>query len=344
MSDLNQKLGFDVSDVLAAIQSLDSGLANLQNRFTSMGGTFGAFNSSGTAAATAAAKAGTAFRTDLGQGGAAAQASTERLTTSLGLLSRIVFTQNVISGLRIIKQGFAEQAESRNRLSNEDRRDSHNRTDRIRRFVGRKSASAERRIQSAANRRCQIEDIFAVEWLHDNRRFSQRIECGVQVEQNGHRGCRAKRESVERCADAFGADSSQAETFAAKFFDAIKLGHLTAADLASNLDKVRRLCRALACLCANYWHSSPALAWLASRPTRRPPKSIGTLSAIKQSPEAADAIKGLATGRTSAKSSKISAVSFRSSKACRSSERQPRSFGQAVPERAKLARDIHVDE
>ena len=112
MSDIVQNLGFDVSQALDALKILDGSLGQLQNRLQSMGGTFGAFNSSGSAADAAAKALGNSLRSDVTSGAAAAQASVERMTVSLGLMSRIVTTQFIVRAMSQLRNEIRSTLDS----------------------------------------------------------------------------------------------------------------------------------------------------------------------------------------------------------------------------------------
>ncbi|WP_254506512.1 phage tail tape measure protein [Anatilimnocola floriformis] len=137
MTEIVQRMGFDASNALAAIAALDSGLNKLQQSFANLGQTIGQFNNTAKNFATAASGMASSVQTSLGnatkatqqfgtstqqQLGAAAQAfnqnvpqavqHTERLTTSLGLLSRIVYTQAIIRALSQLRNALQDTAKS----------------------------------------------------------------------------------------------------------------------------------------------------------------------------------------------------------------------------------------
>src|SRR4051794_6928498 len=103
MSDeIKQVLGFDVQDGLSNLEKFGQGLSNTSNRLTRFGNNLDKFNArfsatpAGFNATTAAADKMTT--------------SVERLTTSSALLSRIIFTQLVIKGLRLTEQALGDAA------------------------------------------------------------------------------------------------------------------------------------------------------------------------------------------------------------------------------------------
>lgn len=108
MSEITQKLGFDAGDALSALKQLDSALASNEQRLKSNAEALKGFNASSSHTATATRRVADAFRTNMG----ASTQSVERLTTSLGLLSRITFTQAVIRGLNSMRMTFQGTARS----------------------------------------------------------------------------------------------------------------------------------------------------------------------------------------------------------------------------------------
>ncbi len=111
--EITQTLGFDASGAIAQLAALDKALGQLDARLKSTANQLGQFNKVGSATQAAAQKVaaanktlGQSFRTHLG----AANQQTTQLTTSLGLLSRIAFTQFIVSGLNQIENALVSAA------------------------------------------------------------------------------------------------------------------------------------------------------------------------------------------------------------------------------------------
>src|SRR4051812_21192174 len=104
MSDnITQTLGFDVAQALQALNQLDSGLSKFEQRLNSVGNSLRSFNS---VSGAAAKNLGTSFKSGVGE----AVQHTERLHTSLALLSRVVFTQAIVRGLSQIRNAIRSTA------------------------------------------------------------------------------------------------------------------------------------------------------------------------------------------------------------------------------------------
>lgn len=115
MSEITQSLGFDASQALQALKKLDTGLANLQTRLKSTSAVLAQFNKSATPAAinsfasatqAATAKVASSAKSNM----AVATQSVERLTVSMGLLSRVVTTQLIVSAFGKIRREIAGAA------------------------------------------------------------------------------------------------------------------------------------------------------------------------------------------------------------------------------------------
>jgi len=102
MSEIIQKLGFDAGQAIQELQRLDGTMQRFENRLGQSTRAFGAFNKAGQGIT----QAGAAFKSQV----PAMVAQTQRLTTSLGLLSRIVFTQAIVRGLSTLRNAFKATA------------------------------------------------------------------------------------------------------------------------------------------------------------------------------------------------------------------------------------------
>jgi TP901 family phage tail tape measure protein len=245
MSEINQKLGFDVSQALDAIKQLDSSLAGLQNRFQSMGGSFGSFNSSGSAANAAAAKLGTALRTDVAQGAATAQQATERLTVSIGLLSRITFTQAVVRALSTLRNELRSTLDQSLEFT--------------KRISEIQTIAPNQTIDELGKQVRQLSDDFNLPLLDVAKSKYDLISNGFSnaADQQqilsaafrfGKTAIAGADESVNLLSttlNAFGLNASNAEQVAAHLFKTVEIGRIVGSELASNLGKTAPLANQL---------------------------------------------------------------------------------------------------
>jgi len=102
MSEIVQKLGFDAGQAIQELTRLDSTMQRFESRLGQSAQAFGAFNKAGVGIK----RTGNAFRSEV----PAMVAQTERLTVSLGLLSRVIFTQAIVRGLSQMRRGFESVA------------------------------------------------------------------------------------------------------------------------------------------------------------------------------------------------------------------------------------------
>ena len=93
--NIEQSFGIDASAALAALSQLDSGFDSLNARVSKLSQTLLQFNSTGSATAAAVKNLGSSFSSGMGQ----AVQSTERLTVSWGLLTRVVTVQAISARL-----------------------------------------------------------------------------------------------------------------------------------------------------------------------------------------------------------------------------------------------------
>lgn len=101
--NITQTLGIDASQALKTLAELDRGYASFEARVRSLAN---ALQQSNGSTAQQVKKLGAAFQSNIPQ----AVQQTERLTTSLGLLSRIAFTQVVVAGLGKVKRALQSTA------------------------------------------------------------------------------------------------------------------------------------------------------------------------------------------------------------------------------------------
>lgn len=104
---INQELGFDVANALSNLQALGNAISNVSGRITRFGNTLQKFNAQVGAIPGGFGAAGNAA-VGFGNQIQTINGNVQRLTTSMQLLSRIVFTQLVIKGLRIAEQSLLD--------------------------------------------------------------------------------------------------------------------------------------------------------------------------------------------------------------------------------------------
>ena len=125
MSDsIQQSFGLDVSQALEALTQLDSAFGRFAATAKDSAASFKSFNSSAAktvsalgglgssseAAASSVSASNSRLTSSFQQTSAQSQASIGRMTTSLQLLSRIVFTQAVVRALNTLRRTFQETA------------------------------------------------------------------------------------------------------------------------------------------------------------------------------------------------------------------------------------------
>jgi TP901 family phage tail tape measure protein len=102
MDEIKQNLGFDASQALKTLGQLDSAMAQFEKRLASSASALSAFNIQGLAIQ----KFGRTATTELTE----VVKHTDRMTTSLKLMSRIVFTQAIVRGLSQLRNAFRASA------------------------------------------------------------------------------------------------------------------------------------------------------------------------------------------------------------------------------------------
>lgn len=107
MDEIKQVLGFDVADGLSNLEKFGQGLSNVSSRLTRFGNNLDKFNARFTTT-TGGLNSATGATDKMNQAAERMDQSISRLTTSADLLSRIIFTQLVIKGLRVAEQAFID--------------------------------------------------------------------------------------------------------------------------------------------------------------------------------------------------------------------------------------------
>jgi TP901 family phage tail tape measure protein len=104
MDNIKQTFSIDATQALATIAQLDKEFQRLASALNGVASQMGKVNS----VTKQADKLGAAFKSNIPQ----AVEHTERLTTSLGLLSRVVFTQAIVRGLNVLRNTLEDTAKS----------------------------------------------------------------------------------------------------------------------------------------------------------------------------------------------------------------------------------------
>lgn len=102
MDSITQTFGIDASQALKALEALDVGFAKLESRLQGVATAMGRTN----VAAKGVSNLGSAFRSNVPE----ATKHVERLTTSLGLLSRVVYTQFIVRAMSQIRDAIRSTA------------------------------------------------------------------------------------------------------------------------------------------------------------------------------------------------------------------------------------------
>ncbi|QDT55516.1 Phage-related minor tail protein [Caulifigura coniformis] len=233
MEEIKQVLGFEVGTALKNISDLGGAVSNLSGRLNRFGTSVDRFNSR--FGATSSAMTST--------GNAAGQLDSRlgRLTTSAELLSRIVYTQLVIKGLRLTEKAMTDAASEAARLQIELAKVS---TVADGMFTGLPDIGAAVRQQSAALGIDQLEIAGGLyqalqnqiggskaELLDFNRVASQ-FAVGTVTSQNN------AIELLSGTLNAYGLDVSRAEELASKFNKTIEIGNIEGSQLATVFGRV----------------------------------------------------------------------------------------------------------
>ncbi|BBO31564.1 phage tail tape measure protein [Lacipirellula parvula] len=104
--EIINKLGFDASQAIAELTKLDNALLNLQTALQNTGKTAGQFGTASANIGKQLQRIGDSSTTAANQVGQ----NVQRMTTSLALLSRVVFTQAIVRGLSTLRNSFKATA------------------------------------------------------------------------------------------------------------------------------------------------------------------------------------------------------------------------------------------
>jgi TP901 family phage tail tape measure protein len=235
--NITQVFSLDASDALAALSQLNSRFQALNQTLSGVTSQLSSFNRAGSATAAAVQNMGGAFNTGMGQ----ATAATNRLTTSLSLLSRITFTQAVVRGLNELRVNF---------------RDATNSAIEFQTRVAETGAIAGGALGDNSNIAKQVRDIsdkFGTSLQDTFRAQYQSISFGLGSDtpkflETASLFSKASitplESSVKLIAGtlkSFEKDASQADQVASTFFKTIAIGAVRGTDLAGSFGKVAPL-------------------------------------------------------------------------------------------------------
>ncbi|REK17957.1 MAG: phage tail tape measure protein [Planctomycetota bacterium] len=233
--DLRQEFTLDASDALRQLDLLDKGFKQLATTLNSFRG--GNFNREGQGIGRTADSLGGAFTR--------ANANTVRFTTSLQLLSRIVFTQAVIRGLRLIEQGASRAAtafSSFEKVLSEIKAISPGDTlaDLSKTSQGLSDAFNIPLLDVAKSRYDLISNGFT------NAADQQQVF--IAAAKLGKLGVADQTQAIDLLStslNAYGADARDATRFARLFFQGANVGKFTIAELSANLGKAAPAAKSL---------------------------------------------------------------------------------------------------
>ena len=117
--EIRQQMGFDAAQALETLARLNKAFDSFGTRVDSLAEKFGKFNSGSKTTETATTKLASAFNSNMG----ASAESVARLTTSVQLMSRIVFTQFIIRQLRILSHDIPRDCGTSRRIPAQGCRD-----------------------------------------------------------------------------------------------------------------------------------------------------------------------------------------------------------------------------
>ncbi len=233
MEEIKQVLGFEVATALKNINDLGGAVSNLSGRLTRFGTSVDKFNArfgATSSAMTSTSNAAGQLNSRLG-----------RLTTSAELLSRIVYTQLVIKGLRLTEKALADAAGEAARLQIEFAKVS---TVADGMFSGLSDVGAAVRQQSAALGIDQLEIAGGLyqalqnqiggtrSELLDFNRVASQFAVGTVTTQNN------AIELLSGTLNAYGLDVSRTEELASKFNKTIEIGNVEGSQLATVFGRV----------------------------------------------------------------------------------------------------------
>jgi len=239
--DIRQNMGFDAAQALQTLERLNKAFDSFGSHVDSLAEKLAKFNVGSRATETATTKLASAFNANIG----ASEQSVARLTTSMQLMSRIVFTQFVIRQLRILRTTFQETAEQAAAFQ---------------RKIAEISTIAPGATQGQLARSVrEISDNLNIPLLDTASGVYQALSNNIggvaeslQLTESAARFAKATNSSLADSVDllsgtinAFGLSVNDAERLSGIFFKAIETGRVTATELANSLGRVQGRAAAL---------------------------------------------------------------------------------------------------
>jgi TP901 family phage tail tape measure protein len=239
--EIKQQLGFDAAQALAELAKLNKAFDTFGNNIDQLAGKLRNFNGSSRNTEVATGKLASAFNSNMG----ASAESVGRLTTSMQLMSRIVFTQFIIQQLRVLKDTFQDTTESAIQFQ---------------RKVAEISTIAPGATQEQLGRSVRdISDNLNIPLLDTASGVYQALSNNIggvaeslQLTETAARFAKATNSSLADSVDllsgsinAFGLSVNDAERLSGVFFKAIETGRVTASELANSLGRVQGRAAAL---------------------------------------------------------------------------------------------------
>ena len=240
MSDITQNIGFDVSQALQAVKTLDAAFAGLQNTFTSTAGSMNAFNATGSQTTAAATKIGNALKSGVGGGASAAQSQVDKLTVSFGLLSRVVAVQAIVRGMSTIRNEVSSTVDSSLKFTKA--------------ISNIQTIAGDQSIESLGKEVRDLSDQFNIPLLEVAKaRYdalsngftnasdqSQILEASFKLAKTTVGDGVSTVNLLSTALNAFGESADNSEKRAAQFFKTVELGKIVGPELAHALPKVAR--------------------------------------------------------------------------------------------------------
>jgi TP901 family phage tail tape measure protein len=247
--DIRQFVSIEAAQAIKTLRDLDAGLRRFSQGLTSAGGAMKQFNAGSTrlednasgisAALQKTTRSFQGFDTDATVALRNIDKNTTRLTTSLGLLSRIVFTQAVIKGFREIEQGI-----SRSVTASIEYQKQIGLAQTIAGGVGfDKLASSARDLSK--NLGIDQSEVAAGLFQTLSNQVSPEFSKNLKFLETAGKFAKATGSSTSEAVDllsgaikSFNLQAEDTESVASKFFVALDKGRLTASELANTVGRV----------------------------------------------------------------------------------------------------------
>ncbi|HEY4720719.1 MAG TPA: phage tail tape measure protein [Anaerolineae bacterium] len=239
--EIRQSMGFDAAQALQTLERLNKAFDSFGGHVDQLADKLRKFNSGSNATETATTKLASAFNSNMG----ASAESVGRLTTSMQLMSRIIFTQFIIRQLRILRTTFQETAEDAAQFQ---------------RKIAEISTIAPGATQGQLARSVrEISDNLNIPLLDTASGVYQALSNNIggvaeslELTESAARFAKATNSSLKDSVDllsgsinAFGLTVQDSDRLSGIFFKAIETGRVTATELANSLGRVQGRAAAL---------------------------------------------------------------------------------------------------